>query len=110
MLIMFIGDQGTGVGSSIKGFKRYGGPWKEKIHGKATIVCKTDENYTSQTCVFCYAKLIHPVHQLVKNGQKIKKTSKGSFQCVNSHCVSVLNKRAVKSRDTFSALAIGMLG
>ncbi|KAG1584000.1 hypothetical protein G6F48_008166 [Rhizopus delemar] len=33
-LVMFIGDRGTGVGSRIKGFKRYGGRWKEVIHSE----------------------------------------------------------------------------
>ncbi|CEI98784.1 hypothetical protein RMCBS344292_12884 [Rhizopus microsporus] len=31
-LLMFIGDRGTGVGSCIKGFCRYGGRWKEQRH------------------------------------------------------------------------------
>ncbi|KAL4212240.1 hypothetical protein AB4K20DRAFT_1966996 [Rhizopus microsporus] len=31
-MLMFIGDRGTGVGSRIKGFRRYGGGWKEQLH------------------------------------------------------------------------------
>ncbi|KAI9246148.1 hypothetical protein EDC94DRAFT_653427 [Helicostylum pulchrum] len=34
-LVMLIGDRGTGVGSRIKGFRRYGGKWKEEIHTEA---------------------------------------------------------------------------
>ncbi|KAI9269674.1 hypothetical protein EDC94DRAFT_645929 [Helicostylum pulchrum] len=90
-LIMFIGDKGTGVGSRIKGFRRYGGRWKEDIHGEATT-------------------LAHPVHQVVKGDQKFNRTSKGSFWCTNPLCVSVHYKRAIKSRDALSALAIGVVG
>ncbi|KAI9254921.1 hypothetical protein EDC94DRAFT_696570 [Helicostylum pulchrum] len=37
-LIMMIGDRGTEVGSRIKGHLRYGGKWKQDIHGKYTSV------------------------------------------------------------------------
>ncbi|KAI8047264.1 hypothetical protein BDF21DRAFT_352407, partial [Thamnidium elegans] len=32
-MVMFIGDRGTGAGSTIKGYRQYGGTWKQKIHG-----------------------------------------------------------------------------
>jgi hypothetical protein len=59
-LIMFIGDRGTDVGSRVKGFRRYGGHWKEGVYGLNTPVCVTNENKTSQTCIFCYSKPSHP--------------------------------------------------
>ncbi|KAI9248110.1 hypothetical protein EDC94DRAFT_352320 [Helicostylum pulchrum] len=59
---MIIGDRGAGVGSRIKVHLRYGGKWKQDIHGKYTSVCITNENNTSQTCVYCYNKLNHPSH------------------------------------------------
>ncbi|KAI8050080.1 hypothetical protein BDF21DRAFT_482750 [Thamnidium elegans] len=31
-LVMFISDRGTGVGSTIKEYHRYGGTWKQPIH------------------------------------------------------------------------------
>lgn len=33
---MFIGDRGTGVGSIIKGYRRYDGTWKQKQNKKTT--------------------------------------------------------------------------
>lgn len=39
---MYIGDRVTGVGSRIKGFRRYGGRWKEEMHLEAV-----NENLTS---------------------------------------------------------------
>jgi hypothetical protein len=59
-LVMFIGDRGTGVGSTIRGHRRYGGKWKQKIHGRNTTVCIIKEHKTSQTCVYCFSPVIHP--------------------------------------------------
>lgn len=38
---MFVGDRGTGVGSRVKGFRRYGGKQKEKMYAEAVnfFVC-----------------------------------------------------------------------
>ncbi|KAI9354242.1 hypothetical protein BD770DRAFT_325099 [Pilaira anomala] len=58
---MFIGNRGTGVGSWITGFRCYGGKWKEKIHSEATNVCITNENLTSQTCLYCFGRLNNPL-------------------------------------------------
>src|SRR6478735_836924 len=107
---MFIGDRGTGVGSRIKGFKRYGGQWKEVIHSEATNVCVTNENLTSKTCIFCFRRLTHPRISVTKNGEVFSRKVKGSFYCTNPLCVSVLSKCAAKSRDSLSALAIGIVG
>ncbi|KAI8078386.1 hypothetical protein BDF21DRAFT_399636 [Thamnidium elegans] len=74
-LLMFIGDRGTSVGSHVKGFRRFGGKWKEEIHSEAVNVCITNENLTSKTCFFCFDQLVHP-----------------------------------QSRDSLSALAIGLVG
>lgn len=56
---MMIRDKGLEAGSRIKGHLRYGDKWKHKIHGQYTNVCITNENDTSQTCVFCFQKLSH---------------------------------------------------
>lgn len=56
---MFVGDQGTGFGSRIKGFPRYGGGWRPQIHGGYSTVYVTNEYNTSQTCVFCFEKLLN---------------------------------------------------
>ncbi|OAD67163.1 hypothetical protein PHYBLDRAFT_151771 [Phycomyces blakesleeanus NRRL 1555(-)] len=45
-LIIFIGVWGTGVGFRIKGFRKYGGKWKQKIHGEAANVCITNECFS----------------------------------------------------------------
>ncbi|KAG1556418.1 hypothetical protein G6F49_006289 [Rhizopus delemar] len=109
-LVMFIGDRGTGVGFRIKGFKRYGGRWKEVIHSEAANVCITNENLTSKTCIFCFRRLTHPRISVTKNGEVFSRKVKGSFYCTNPLCVSVLSKCAAKSRDSLSALAIGIVG
>ncbi|KAI8091844.1 hypothetical protein BDF21DRAFT_332801 [Thamnidium elegans] len=57
---MFIGDRGTGIGSRVKGFRRFRGKWKEEIHSEAVNECLTNENLTSQTYVFCFDRLVHP--------------------------------------------------
>ncbi|CEG68071.1 hypothetical protein RMATCC62417_04398 [Rhizopus microsporus] len=106
--IMFIGDRGTGVGSTIKGYRRYGGKWKQCIHGMNINVCITNENMTSQTCMYCFSKLDHPIHRKKINDKEIKTNVKALFLCRNPDCVLVLNKKAIKSRDSLSALAIGL--
>lgn len=108
---MFIGDRGTGVGSSIKGFRKYGGKWKEKIHAESVNVCVTNENLTSQTCVFCFGLLSHPrIKKQAKNGKIYTRTINGSMYCTNPACISVIKKQAIKARDSLSALAIGLVG
>ncbi|KAG1054971.1 hypothetical protein G6F43_003038 [Rhizopus delemar] len=109
-LVMFIGDRGTGVGSCIKGFKKYGGQWKEVIHSEAANACITNENLTSKTCIFCFRRLTHPRISVTKNGGIFSRKVKSSFYCTNPLCVSVLSKCAAKSRDSLSALAIGIVG
>lgn len=107
---MFIGDRGTGIGSRIKGFRRYGGTWKEGIHAEAASVCITNENLTSKTCVFCFSRLNHPRVSQTKNSRKFEKKILGTLYCTNPLCVSVIAKRAIKCRDSLSALAIGLVG
>ncbi|CEI97435.1 hypothetical protein RMCBS344292_11567 [Rhizopus microsporus] len=102
--------QKHGVGSTIKGFRRYGGKWKQCMHGMSVKVCITNENMTSQTCMYCFSKLDNPMHRKTINDKEIKKKVKGSFLCRNPDCVLVLNKTAVKPRDDLSALAIGLSG
>lgn len=107
---MFIGDRGTGVGSRTKGFRRYGGRWKEDIHAEAVNVCITNENLTSKTCVYCFRRLNHPRIEQVKNGKSFIKEVKGTLYCTNPSCVSVRSNRAIMPRDAMSALAIGLVG
>ncbi|PHZ07482.1 uncharacterized protein RHIMIDRAFT_274513, partial [Rhizopus microsporus ATCC 52813] len=107
---MFIGNRGIGVGSRIKRYQRYGGDWKQKLHEQETQVCITNENMTSQTCVYCFSKLDHPIHKRMIKGKEITVTSKGPFICRNPKCVLVTKRQPVKSRDTLSALTVGLLG
>ncbi|ORE22207.1 hypothetical protein BCV71DRAFT_271250 [Rhizopus microsporus] len=77
------------------------------MHGMNANVCITNENI-SQTYMYCFSKLDHPIHRkIVKD---IKTKVKGSFLCRNPDCVLVSNKKAIKSRDNLSALAIGLSG
>lgn len=57
---MLIGGRGHGYGSSIKGCKEYDGYWKRNLHAKYATVCVTNENNTSQICLYCFHKLYHP--------------------------------------------------
>ena len=110
-LIMFIGDRGEGVGSRMKGFLKYGGKWKPNIHSRYTTVCITNEYNTSQTCLFCYNKLLHPKKVLIKkDGSKFIKSINGSSYCVNNICPLVQQQRAIQPRDRLRSLAIAISG
>jgi hypothetical protein len=78
---MFIGDGGMGVGSTIKGFRRYGGKWKQELHDINVNVCITNESMTPQTCIYCFSKLGNPIHRKIIKDKKIKTKVKGSFLC-----------------------------
>jgi len=102
-LVMFIGDRGHGVGSRIKGHQRFGGTWKQEIHGRYTPTVITNEYNSSQTCLFCFRKLSHPMKA---TDGKVKATN-GSFVCLNEQCPNAFR---VVCRDQVSALAIGLAG
>ncbi|KAI9251157.1 hypothetical protein EDC94DRAFT_526688, partial [Helicostylum pulchrum] len=99
-----------GVGSAIKGHPKYGGVWKPKIHSSYTSVCETNEHNTSQTCVFCFKKTTYPMSVSLKNNKTIMKTINGTSVCSNNNRVSVKLDCSHKSRDSVSALAIGISG
>lgn len=109
-LVMFIGDRDFGVGSHIKGHLKYGGKWKQEVQSQYTHAIITNENYTSQTCVYCFSKLDHPTHVKLVKGKEVFYKSKGSFLCRNQNCVLFKNKKATKCRDDLSAMAIGISG
>ncbi|KAL7325933.1 hypothetical protein PS15p_208349 [Mucor circinelloides] len=101
--IMFVGDRGHGVGSRIKGHQKFGGTWKQELHGRYTPTLITNEYNSSQTCLFCFHKLSHP---MVAVKDEVKATN-GSFVCLNAQCP---NAYTVVCRDQVSALAIGLAG
>ncbi|CEP13228.1 hypothetical protein [Parasitella parasitica] len=101
--IMLIGDRGHCVGSSIKGHQKFGENWREERHARYTPVLITNEQNTSQTCIFCFRKLLHPI--AFKDGRL--RQSKGTFLCYNKSCS---RKYQPMSRDKLSALAIGLSG
>ncbi|CEI94993.1 hypothetical protein RMCBS344292_09194 [Rhizopus microsporus] len=76
---MFIGDRGTGVGSTIKGYRRYGRKWKQELHGMYVNVCIINKNMTSQTCIYCFSKLDNPMHRKTIKDKEIKKKSQRVF-------------------------------
>ncbi|EPB84660.1 hypothetical protein HMPREF1544_08603 [Mucor circinelloides 1006PhL] len=94
---------GHGVGSRIKGHQRFGGTWKQEIHGRYTPTVITNEYNSSQTCLFCFRKLSHPLKTI---GDEVK-TINGSFVCINNKCPNAFK---VMCRDQVSALAIGLAG
>ena len=80
---MMIGDRGFGVGSRIRGHLRYGGIWEQDMYARHTTVCITNENYTSQTCVYCFNKLQHPKQHIQAKGKTVYRDMKGAFHCLN---------------------------
>ncbi|KAI8082403.1 hypothetical protein BDF21DRAFT_381973 [Thamnidium elegans] len=100
-LVIFIGYKGTGVGSTIKGYRWYNETWKQKIHGQSTT-CITNENKTSQTCVYCFRPLSHSKQKAIVKGEMIQKSINDAFICYNQTCVSVCNNRNVQIRDSVS--------
>ncbi|KAI8047018.1 hypothetical protein BDF21DRAFT_311830, partial [Thamnidium elegans] len=77
---------GTGVGSTIKGYRRYGGTWKQKIHGQSNTTCITNENKASQTCLYYLCPLYHTKQQVTVKGKMIQKSINGTFICYNQAC------------------------
>ncbi|KAF1801365.1 hypothetical protein V8B55DRAFT_1130901 [Mucor lusitanicus] len=63
----------------------------------------TNEYNSSQTCLFCFRKLCHPVS---RQDGKVQ-VSNGSFVCLNGKCPNAFK---VVCRDQVSALAIGLAG
>ncbi|ORE07996.1 hypothetical protein BCV72DRAFT_98622 [Rhizopus microsporus var. microsporus] len=108
---MFIGDSGLCFGSSIKGYQRYGGYWKPIKHSLYTMACITSEYNTSQTCIFCFKKLLHPKCSTTDKNDRINlKNVNGAFVCVNPSYPSVKAGQNTHARDTLSAVAIGLSG
>ncbi|OAD73728.1 hypothetical protein PHYBLDRAFT_168162 [Phycomyces blakesleeanus NRRL 1555(-)] len=98
----------TGAGSRVKGFGKYGGKWKQNIHGEAVNVCITNECKTSRTCIFCFSPLTNP--RIPGKKKRSYKVNKGTFLCINPRCITVNNRCASKPRDGLSALAIALVG
>lgn len=99
--VLAIGDKGTGVGSTIKGYARRGGKWLQNLHGRYTITAITDEYLTSQLCIYCYCHITHPIN---KDGSK----SLGIARCLNPDCIAFRVGRAINNRDQMSTAIIGM--
>jgi hypothetical protein len=77
----------------VKGYLKIGGHWKPP-----------NEHNTSQTCVYCFEKLCHPI--TVING-KVKSIG-CAFLRQNPKCPSTLSRLVIVSRDNVSSLAIGL--
>ncbi|KAL0083580.1 hypothetical protein J3Q64DRAFT_1748218, partial [Phycomyces blakesleeanus] len=92
----------------VKGFGKYGGKWKQNIHGEAVNVCITNECKTSRTCIFCFSPLTNP--RIPGKKKRSYKVNKGTFLCINPRCITVNNRCASKPRDGLSALAIALVG
>ncbi|KAI8047205.1 hypothetical protein BDF21DRAFT_405151 [Thamnidium elegans] len=73
-MVMFIGDRGTGAGSTIKGYRRYGGTWKQRSHGKSNTTCITNENKATQTCVYYLYPLYRTNQKVMMKRKMVQKT------------------------------------
>ncbi|KAI8054903.1 hypothetical protein BDF21DRAFT_349641 [Thamnidium elegans] len=101
---MLIGDRDHGFGSAIKRHQRFSDSKKQKKkQGKSTPTLITNEYNSSQTCLFCFNKLSHPVST---TANKISAASE-TFICMNSSCPTVFK---TVCRDKVFALAIGLAG
>ena len=92
--VMAIGDKGTGVGSTVKGYDRRGGTWHQQKHDRHAITITTSEHNTSQLCIYCFHQIVHP--------------NAGSSRCLNPLCPAVRCGRATNNRDVMSAAEIGL--
>lgn len=101
--ILCIGNQGTCVGSPIKGYARRGGKWLLRRHGRYTTVAWTNEHRTSQTCVFCFEQVIRPTSDKGK-------VCNGTSLCINPQCLAFKQGRAAQGRDKEAAMAIALAG
>ncbi|KAL4213480.1 hypothetical protein AB4K20DRAFT_1975012 [Rhizopus microsporus] len=101
---------GTGIGSTTKEFRRYGEKWKQELHGMNVNVCIAKDSMTSQTCIYCFSKLVNPMPRKTIKDKEIKTKVKGSFLCRDPDYVLVSNKKAIKPRDDLSAVAIDLSG
>ncbi|CEI90541.1 hypothetical protein RMCBS344292_04863 [Rhizopus microsporus] len=104
------GNRGTGIGSTTKEFRRYGEKWKQELHGMNVNVCIAKDSMTSQTCIYCFSKLVNPMPRKTIKDKEIKTKVKGSFLCRDPDYVLVSNKKAIKPRDDLSAVAIDLSG
>ncbi|KAI8888747.1 hypothetical protein K501DRAFT_267557 [Backusella circina FSU 941] len=84
------GNRGTGAGT-----------WKAKIHGRYAASCITNEHNSSQICVYCFKKVVHPkkekkIHDYVafKVGQAVQSRDKQSALLISLQGVSRLLRRA----------------
>ncbi|CEG63524.1 hypothetical protein RMATCC62417_00653 [Rhizopus microsporus] len=107
-LVMFMGDRGIGIGSTIKGYRRYGGQWKQNRHSKDVAVCITNEHKTSQTCTYCFGQLRRPTARYLVSGKTVKRRVKATFTCFNRQCILWQERRSCQTRDTVSAAAIAL--
>ncbi|KAI9247252.1 hypothetical protein EDC94DRAFT_570663 [Helicostylum pulchrum] len=92
--VKVIGDQGTGVGSTIKGYDRRGGIWFRKKHEPYATTVLTSKYMTSHLCIYCYRRISHPIL--------------GTSRCLNPDCLAFRREGACSNRDMISAAAIGL--
>ena len=103
--------EGLCIGSKIKGFLKYSVNWKLNSNSFYTTVCITNEHNTSQTCLFCFKKLLNSYRLVQGKNNKVRlKQVKGSFVCMHPKCQSICARKATHSRDMVSATAIALAG
>jgi hypothetical protein len=108
VVILFIGDSGTGVGSPIGGVERWGGKKLRQHHMRSATVCLTSEFRTSKTCSMCLWRIRLAKAVRIVEGKKRWKSINGAVELLNKNCPSVRAGCCVKSRDGNAAMNIGM--
>ncbi|KAI8366826.1 uncharacterized protein BYT42DRAFT_618331 [Radiomyces spectabilis] len=79
----------------------------KKLASSYNPVATTNEHQTSQRCVFCYQKIVHP---FIKDGKQVQRTVNGSATCINSKCIPRLNGFSTFPLYAMSAVAICLAG
>lgn len=110
VLIMLIGDQGTAVGSSIKGHAKRGGSKLRAEHRQDATVGITSEFRSSQTCPACFDPVMRPKATVEKDGRKVKKATNGASLCMNPKCPLYRSGLSMQNRDVQAATCIALIG
>ncbi|KAG0013739.1 hypothetical protein BGZ81_000865, partial [Podila clonocystis] len=108
--VSIIGSGFSGVRSRIRGLHRIGLKHMGTIQARYGIVGFTAEHNTTKNCPSCVLPMVNVYRVEKADGKESRKVVRGSKQCINPICSSVLDRRAVHPRDRAAAHNIGVCG